>query len=300
MSELAAIAAVEAPATQRRSLGGDAWRALRRNPIFWVSVLIVVGFAVMAVYPRLFTGVNPNDCDLGRSLRRPGGGAWFGYDFQGCDVFARTVYGARASIDVGVLATLFAGVLAFAVGMPAGYFGGWVDALLSRVVDIVLGIPLLLAAIVLLHRIAAGGHNYGVWPVAVTLGGLGWTTAARVVRASVISARQQDYVQAARMLGAGHRRIMLRHILPNAMAPAIVVLTIALGTFIAAEATLSFLGVGLKPPSVSWGVDISDAQPRLRSAWWPLLWPSTFLALTVLAFIMLGDATRAAFDPKGR
>jgi oligopeptide transport system permease protein len=297
MSDLAAIAAVETPAAERvRSLRGDAWRDLRRNPVFWVSVVIVAGFVVMAVRPGLFTGVSPDDCDLSRSLRRPGGGAWFGYDFQGCDVFSRSVHGARASIEVGVLATLFAGVLAFAVGMLAGYFGGWVDALLSRIVDIVLGIPLLLAAIVLLNRV----RHAGVWPVAFALGILGWTTAARVVRASVISARQQDYVQAARMLGAGHRRIMLRHILPNAMAPAIVVLTIALGTFIAAEATLSFLGIGLKPPSVSWGVDISGAQPRLRSAWWPLIWPSTFLALTVLAFIMLGDAARRAFDPKGR
>jgi peptide/nickel transport system permease protein/oligopeptide transport system permease protein len=279
-----------------RSLRGDAWRALRRNPVFWVSVVIVAVFLVMTVFPRLFTSVNPNDCDLDRSLRHPGGGHWFGYDFQGCDVYARSVHGARASIEVGVLATLVAGALAFTVGMLAGYFGGWLDGLLSRVVDIVLGIPLLLAAIVFLIRV----QHTGVWPVAVTLGALGWTTAARVVRASVISARQQDYVQAARMLGAGHGRIMLRHILPNAMAPAIVVLTIALGTFIAAEATLSFLGVGLKPPSISWGGDISDAEPRLRQAWWPLFWPSTFLALTVLAFIMLGDAARDAFDPRGR
>jgi oligopeptide transport system permease protein len=301
MSELAAVAAVEVPAEERvRSLGADAWRDLRRKPIFWVSVLIVVGFVAMAAYPKLFTGVNPSDCDLNRSLGRPSARAWFGYDFQGCDVYARSVYGARASIEVGVLSTVLAGVLAFGVGLLAGYFGGWLDALLSRIVDIVLGVPLLLAAIVVLNRVAAGGHDYGVWPVAFTLGALGWTTAARVVRASVISARQQDYVQAARMLGAGHRRIMLRHILPNAMAPAIVVLTIALGTFIAAEATLSFLGIGLKPPNVSWGVDISDAQPRLRAAWWPLIWPSTFLALTVLAFIMLGDAVRRAFDPKGR
>jgi peptide/nickel transport system permease protein/oligopeptide transport system permease protein len=281
-------------------LGGDAWRDLRRNPVFWVSVVIVLLFVVMAAAPGLFTKVNPGDCDLDRSLRQPGGGAIFGYDFQGCDVFSRSVYGARASIEVGLLSVLVAGILAFGFGMLAGYFGGWLDAVLSRIIDIVLGIPLLLAALVVLNRVANSGHNYGVWPVAATLGGLGWTTAARVVRASVISAKQQDYVQAARMLGAGHRRIMARHILPNAMAPAIVVLTISLGIFIAAEATLSFLGIGLKPPAVSWGVDISGAQPRLRQAWWPLIWPSTFLALTVLAFIMLGDAVRAAFDPKGR
>src|SRR5215475_10703487 len=163
MSELAAVAAAEAPATGRvRSLGADAWRDLRRNPVFWVSVLIVLVFLAMAVYPRLFTSVSPNDCDLDRSLGKPGGHAWFGYDFQGCDVYSRSVYGARASIEVGVLSTLFAGVLAFTVGLLAGYFGGWLDALLSRVVDIVLGIPLLLAAIVLLNRVSASGHNYGV------------------------------------------------------------------------------------------------------------------------------------------
>jgi oligopeptide transport system permease protein len=153
---------------------------------------------------------------------------------------------------------------------------------------------------VLLRRISNGTHNYGIWPVVFTLGILGWTTAARVVRSSVISARQQDYVQAARMLGATNRRIMLRHILPNAAAPAIVVLTIALGAFISTEAALSYLGIGLQPPAISWGGDISDASTRIRQAWWPLMFPSLFLALTVLGFIMLGDAVRAAFDPKSR
>jgi len=276
-----------------------AWRALRRRPVFWVSVALIGLILLMAALPGLFTGVDPNDCTLDRSMRAPGGGAWFGYDFQGCDVFARTVHGARSSIEVGGLATLLAGGLAAVVGMSAGYFGGWLDAVLSRLTDIVLGIPLLLAAIVLLHRATAGG-GHGVWPVVLTLGVLGWTTAARVVRSSVLAARQQDYVQAARMLGAGHRRILLRHILPNAVAPAAVVLTITLGTFIASEATLSFLGIGLRAPAISWGGDIFAAQPRLRQAWWPLIWPSTFLAVTVLAFIMLGDAIRDAFDPRSR
>jgi oligopeptide transport system permease protein len=255
---------------------------------------------VMWLTPSLFTNANPNNCDLSRSLKAPSASAPFGYDFQGCNVYARTVYGASDSIQVGLYATLIAGFLAFVFGMLAGYFGGWVDAVLSRTIDIVLGIPLLLAAIVVLGRLSNGGKNPGVVGVALILGLLGWTTAARVVRSSVISAKQQDYVQAARMLGAGNTRVMLRHILPNAMAPAIVVLTIALGAFIAAEATLSYLGIGLKPPAISWGSDISAAQPRLRQAWWPLIWPSTFLALTVLAFIMLGDAVRAAFDPKAR
>jgi oligopeptide transport system permease protein len=277
----------------------DAWSVLRRRPVFWLSVAIVAVILAMAAFPGLFTSVDPADCTLARSMGPPSGSAWFGYDLQGCDVFSRTVHGARSSLLVGGMATLLAGCIAAAVGMTAGYFGGWADAVLSRVTDIVLGIPLLLGGIVLLHRASAGG-GHGIWPVVLTLGVLGWTTAARVVRSSVLAATRQDYVVAARMLGAGNRRILLRHIVPNAIAPAVVVLTITLGTFIASEATLSFLGIGLRPPSISWGGDIFTAQPRLRQAWWPLIWPSTFLAVTVLAFIMLGDAIRDAFDPRSR
>jgi oligopeptide transport system permease protein len=182
----------------------------------------------------------------------------------------------------------------------AGYFGGWLDAILSRVVDVVLGIPLLLAAIVLSKRLSADRQGSGIATVVLVLGILGWTTAARVMRSSVIAARSQDYVAAARMLGAGPLRIMWRHILPNALAPFIVVLTIALGTFIATEATLSFLNIGLRPPAISWGIDIETAGRHAREAATPLVAPSVFLGLTVLGFIMLGDAIRDAFDPRLR
>lgn len=283
-----------------RSLGADAWHDLRRSVIFWIATTLALLFIVIGLFPSLFTSVNPADCNLSRSIIPPNSKAIFGYDFQGCNVYARTIYGTRNSIGVGIFATLIAGAIAGVIGMLAGFFGGWVDGVLARFIDIVLGIPLLLAAIVLLKRLSSSPKNFGIWPVVFTLGILGWTTAARVVRSSVISARQQDYVQAARMLGASNKRIMLRHILPNAMAPAIVVLTIALGAFISAEAALSYLGIGVKPPAISWGGDISDAAPRFRQAWWPLMWPTVFLTLTVLAFIMLGDAIRAAFDPKSR
>ncbi|ADL48893.1 ABC transporter permease [Micromonospora aurantiaca (nom. illeg.)] len=283
-----------------RSLAGDAWRDLRRNPVFWISLLLVVLVAAMAVAPGLFAANDPRDCVLSRQHAGPSGGAIFGYDFQGCDTFARAVYGARASLLVGAFSALITGVIALVVGMLAGYFGGWVDAVLSRVIDIVLGIPLLLAAIVLLKRVSTSGETVRLFAVILVLALLGWTTAARVVRSSVITAREQDYVAAARMLGAGDGRIMWRHILPNALAPAIVVLTIALGSFIAAEATLSFLGIGLKAPTISWGIDIDAGRVHMRESATPLIVPSTFLALTVLAFIMLGDAIRDAFDPKLR
>ncbi|MDR7279347.1 ABC transporter permease [Catenuloplanes atrovinosus] len=303
MSDLQAVAATEVPSVERaRSLGQDAWRDLRHNWIFWFASTIALIVILMAIAPSLFTPNNPTECALSRQHAPGSGWALFGYDFQGCDIYARTVHGARASIWVGVLSTALASAIGLVFGLSSGFFGGWLDAILSRITDIVLGIPLLLAAIVLGKRLAAGdtGGSSGLLAVVVVLGILGWTTAARVMRSSVISAKNQDYVAAARMLGAGNFRIMFRHILPNAIAPFIVVLTIALGQFIATEATLSFLGIGLKGDAISWGIDISTASKHVRESAPPLVAPSLFLAMTVLAFIMLGDAIRDAFDPKLR
>lgn len=292
---VAALAEGEAAPGRARSLASDAWRDLRRNPIAIISAVIIVILVLMAIWPSLFTNADPTACDLSRSLQPPSSEAWFGYNLQGCDIYARTIYGAKASLQVGLYSVIGVAVIAILLGMLAGYYGGWADAVIARVTDIVLGIPLLLGAIVILSSVELNG----VWPVVLALALLGWTSPARIVRSSVISAKGQDYVQAARMLGADDRRIMMRHIAPNAMAPVIVVLTIALGSFISVEATLSFLGIGLKG-EISWGADIADATGRVRNALGPVLFPSTFLALTVLAFIMLGDAVREAFDPKLR
>ena len=311
MSDLQSIAASEVPSgtpvkgtgvEKARSLTQDAWRDLRHNWIFWFASAVALVVILMAIVPQLFTPSDPADCALSRQYAPAGGWALFGYDFQGCDIYARTVYGARASIWVGVLSTALASSIGLLFGLTSGFFGSWPDAILSRVTDIVLGIPLLLAAIVLGKRLesSSAGGSSGLFAVVIVLGVLGWTTAARVMRSSVISAKNQDYVAAARMLGAGNFRIMFRHILPNAIAPFIVVLTIALGQFIATEATLSFLGIGLKGNAISWGIDISTASKHVRESAPPLVAPSMFLAMTVLAFIMLGDAIRDAFDPKLR
>ena len=283
-----------------RSLAGDAWVDLRRNKIFWFAATLVVLILAMAIFPKLFTSADPRDCILARQHGGASGSAFFGYDFQGCDVYARTVYGARYSIIVGVFATLIAGVIGLAFGLAAGFLGGWLDAVLSRFIDVMLGVPFLLGAIVLAKRLSHDPQSNGVLAVTVTLGVLGWTTAARVMRSSVITAKNQDYVAAARMLGAGPGRLLFRHILPNAMTSYVVVLTILLGINIASEATLSFLGIGLKGDAISWGIQISEATGFVRVVAGPLLWPSLFLAATVLAFIMLGDAVRDAFDPKLR
>ncbi|KUJ41902.1 ABC transporter permease [Streptomyces sp. NPDC093228] len=284
------------PAARPRSLWSDAWRDLRRNPVFVVSALLILFLVVISVRPSLITSGNPLQCELARSQEGARAGHPFGFDGQGCDVYTRTVYGARASVTVGVCATLGVALLGSVLGGLAGFFGGAWDAILSRTTDVFFAIPVVLGGLVLLSVVTSNT----VWPVVGFMVLLGWPQISRIARGSVITAKQNDYVQAARALGASNSRILLRHIAPNAVAPVIVVATIALGTYIALEATLSYLGVGLKPPSVSWGIDISAASPYIRNAPHALLWPSGALAVTVLAFIMLGDAVRDALDPKLR
>ncbi|WP_164254864.1 MULTISPECIES: ABC transporter permease [unclassified Streptomyces] len=285
-----------------RSLWSDAWHDLRRNPLFVVSGLLIVFLLTMAVFPGWFTSADPRYADLANHyLQKPKWGNffaedWFGYDIQGRSIYARIVYGARASITVALVVTLLVTVLGTVVGMLAGYFGGWIDSLLSRITDIFFGVPFILGAMVVLTSF----EDRHVWVVILALAFLGWTQIARVARGSVLTIKQADYVMAAKALGASTTRILLRHIMPNAIAPVIVVATIALGGYISAEATLSFLGIGLAEPTVSWGVDISSGQEQLRNAAFVLIIPSVMVSITVLAFIMLGDAVRNALDPKLR
>lgn len=284
------------PAGKPRSLWSDAWHQLRRNPVFVVSALLILFLVLIAIWPQLIAGGNPNECHLASRQQGSAPGHPFGFDNQGCDVYTRTVYGARASITVGACATAGAALLGSLLGGLAGFFGGWWDALLSRIADIFFGIPVILGGLVLLQVVV----TTTVWPVVGFIVLLGWPQVSRIARGSVITAKQHDYVQAARALGASNGRMLLRHVAPNAVAPVIVVATIALGTYIALEATLSFLGVGLRPPTVSWGIDIANAAQSIRNAPHMLLWPAGALSVTVLAFIMLGDAVRDALDPKLR
>ncbi|WUH91187.1 ABC transporter permease [Streptomyces sp. NBC_00433] len=279
-----------------RSLWNDAWYDLSRKPIFYISALVILFLIVISIWPGLIASQDPLQCDLINSQNGPTSGHWFGFDQQGCDVYTRTVYGARASVEVGIFSTLGVAVLGAVLGGLSGYFGGWLDAIISRISDIFFGIPILLGGVVFLSAVKGGS----VATVSTFIILLGWPQLARIARGAVITAKEQDYVLAAKALGAGHGRVLLRHIAPNALAPVIVWSTIALGTFISLEATLSFLGVGLKPPAVSWGIDISSAAEQIRNAPHMLLWPAGALSVTVLAFILLGDAVRDALDPKLR
>lgn len=281
-----------------RGMWQDAWRDLRRNPVFVVAALLIAFLVLVAVAPGLVAPGNPLSCDLAKSLAGAGPGHWFGYDVQGCDVYTRTVHGARASVAVGVLATTGVTVLGGLLGGLAGYLGGVWDSVISRLADVFFGIPILLGGLVFLSVVGGGT----LWTVVGFIVAFGWPQAARIARGAVLVAKEDTYVHAARALGAGGTRVLVRHVLPNAVAPVIVVATVALGTYISLEATLSFLGVGLRPPAVSWGVDISAASTgmQFRNAPHILMWPAGALSLTVLAFIMLGDAVRDALDPRLR
>jgi oligopeptide transport system permease protein len=311
MTEPALVARPADPATapapdveETRGLWGDAWRQLRRRPLFWVASVIILVLLLMAFAPSLFTSVDPRATDLAGSGTEPGPGAVFGRDLQGHDVYARAVYGAGPTLAVGVLSTLGTVLVGALAGLLGGFRGGWPDSLLSRFAEIFAGLPFVLGGIVILTTSNPPGRLVGesrlILQVVTTIVVLSWPLAMRIMRAATITAREQDYVKAARALGAGPLRIVFRHILPNTLAPVLVYATIQLGAFIGAEATLSFLGIGLRDPVVSWGVMIAESQDRVAQIPHAILFPAGFLVVTVLAFVMLGDAVRDALDPRGR
>ncbi|TDD18560.1 ABC transporter permease [Nonomuraea diastatica] len=283
------------------SLWTDAWYDLRRRPMFIISMIIIFVLLVMSFWPSLFSSIDPfnaRSCDLSTARQGPSPGHLFGRDNLGCDLYARTIYGARNSIIIGVFTTIVTTLIGSLLGIIAGYKGGAVDAVSSRFTEIFFAIPAILGA--LLIAATFRGKANSILLVIVALGVLGWPMTYRIMRAAVITAKNQDFVMAARALGAGAGRIMFRHLLPNSLAPVIVVATINLGGFIAAEAALSFLGVGVLSPDISWGLMIADARNRFLEAPLPLVFPAAFLCVTVLAFIMMGDAVRDALDPKLR
>lgn len=280
-----------------RSTWADAWDAMRRRPMFWISSVMIVLILVVALFPGLFTQVPPNTgCQLADSNGGPEAGHPFGFTRQGCDVYSRVIHGAQASVTVGLLATLMVTIIGVVVGALAGFFGGFLDSVVSRVGEIFYAVPTVLGAIVLISVLP----NRTPVTVAVVLGIFAWPQIARIMRGAVLSARNSDYVTASVALGVERGKILLRHVVPNSIAPVIVIATVSLGTFIVAEATLSFLGVGLPTNVMSWGNDINQATNSLRTSPQTLLYPAAALSITVLSFLMLGDVVRDALDPKAR
>jgi oligopeptide transport system permease protein len=284
---------------RKSNLWLDAWRDVRRRPMFWISAAFIVFIVFVALFPTVFTQVPPNDeCYLSNSNGGPQPGHPLGFTLQGCDVFSRIVHGTSTSLSVGLIVTFLTIVMGVFIGAFAGYFGGWLDSLLMRVGDIFFAIPYVLAAVVIMSIFL---KDRNIWVISLAIGFFAWPSTARILRSEVLRVRGSDFVMASEALGLKKVRTMFTHVMPNSIAPVIIISTIGLAGAITAEATLSFLGVGL-PNNIymSWGNDIAAAQNDLRTNPMTLIYPSIALSVTVLSFILLGEVVRDALDPKAR
>ncbi|RNE63825.1 ABC transporter permease [Cryobacterium tepidiphilum] len=283
---------------ERSNLWLDAWRDLRGRPLFWISAAVILLVVAVALFPNLFTSVPPNhDCHLADSNAGPAPGHPLGFTKQGCDIYSRIIHGTSTSLAVGFIVIALTTVLGLLFGAFSGFYGGWIDSVLSRVGDIFFSIPYILAAVVIMTVLA---EYRSVWSISLAIGIFAWPSTARVLRAEIFRVKNADFVMASTALGLSRFKILLKHVLPNSIAPVIVITTISLAAAIVAEASLSFLGVGLGGDIMSWGNDINQAQSDLRIAPQTLILPSIALSVTVFAFISLGEVARDALDPKAR
>ncbi|WP_374643536.1 ABC transporter permease [Tabrizicola sp.] len=292
-------AALSPAAARPESLFRRNLREFRRNRLAMASVIVVLVFIAMAVAAPLIAPHDPNATDLFRRLQPPAwveGGEWsfaLGCDALGRDILSRIIYGARISIFIGLAVIVLATGVGILAGLAAGYFRGWVDVVIGRLVDILLGFPYLIFAIGLMAMMGPGLMN-----IVLALAYKEWVIPCRVVRGETLAVRELEYVEAARALGAGPRHIMWREILPNILSPVIVVSTIRMANVIILEASLSFLGLGVQPPTASWGGMVSDGRAFILEAWWVSTFPGLAIVLLVLAINVASQSLRDAFDPR--
>jgi peptide/nickel transport system permease protein len=289
------------------------WRRLRRDRLALASLVFIVFLIIVAIFASLIVELlglpgpsvqNPNLTDSFGSPLGPTGSHPFGVDQLGQDVMSRVIYGTRVSLVVGIVGTGIATVIGVVCALLAGFYRGWVDTLLSRLVDVVLSIPLLLLGIGIGAACAVkgclgGAIQPGLSVIIFLIVFATWPYMARIVRGLVLSLREREFVEASRALGASNTRIMVREILPNLTAPIIVFASLQIPSNILIEAALSFLGVGIRPPTASWGQMIASATPIFNTAWWYMVFPGAALLITVLAFNLLGDGLRDALNPRG-
>jgi peptide/nickel transport system permease protein len=268
----------------------------RRYPLGAVGALIVLLFIFTAVFANFIAPMDPTTTNAKASLAKPGSVYWLGADFMGRDMFSRIVYGARISLAVAVGATLLGGILGVLIGLLSGFIGGWLDLATQRLMDIMQSLPLLVMALVMAASLGPSLENT-IIAIAIPL----VPSVARVVRSSTLSLREQPFVEAARAIGMGEMRIAIRHVLPNTLAPLIVLGTAQLGSAILTEASLSFLGLGIPEPYPSWGRMLSEsAAEYVRTAPWLVIFPGVAISLTVFGTNLLGDALRDILDPRQR
>jgi ABC-type dipeptide/oligopeptide/nickel transport system permease subunit len=275
-----------------RPLRVDVWRRFRRNRFAMIGLGFIVLLVLVAIFAPLIAPYGITE--RGAAPREsPSLDHWFGTDRIGRDVFSRVVYGARVSVRIGIGATVIAIGLGLLVGSIAGFFGGWLDTLTMRLTDVGLAIPYVILAVVI-ATVMGRSEN----AIILIIGLTAWLPISRIVRASFLSLKQLEYVEAARALGFSRKRIMFRHILPNALQPIIVYGTIAVGSVILTEAALSFLGVGPQDPTPAWGLMVAQGKGSIVNAPHMLFFPGGAIFLTVLAFVFVGDGLRDALDPK--
>ena len=288
-----------ATAERGRSILGDNLREFSGNGLAVAAALVVLGFTVLAVFAPWIAPHDPYETDLFRRLQPPaweeGGDIAFllGCDALGRDVLSRLIHGTRVSIAVGLAVILIATTIGTLAGLTAGYLRGVPDAIISRLCDILLGFPYLIFAIGLIAMTGPGFQN-----IILALAYKEWVLPCRVVRGETLAAREVEYVEAARALGASRRHIMLREILPNILSPVIVVATFRMAHIIIIEASLSFLGIGVQPPTASWGSMVSDGREFLLDSWWVSTFPGLAILLLVLAINVASQGLRDAFDPR--
>lgn len=287
----ATIATLET--TEPRSPWQLAFSRLLRNPASLIGLLLVTFLILGGIFAPLIAPYDPIIGDLKNDyVKPPSSEHLMGTDAVGRDIFTRILYGAQISLKISLSAQAISLLIGVFVGMIAGYFGGWVDIILMRIVDIIMAFPLLIIAIALTGILGSSELN-----IILALGFVNWTIVARIVRSQVLTAREADYVTAARSLGANDGALMFRHILPNIVAPVIVYATLGLGSIILAEASLSFLGLGsAQQATPSWGKMLTESRQFLRSAWWMPFYPGLTILVTVMGFNLLGDALRDALD----
>ncbi|MFF0759055.1 ABC transporter permease [Streptomyces sp. NPDC003737] len=300
MTVMTPAAADRVPAgTPTVGSGSVVLRALLRNKLAVLALAVLVLLLATALFAPLIAPYDPNSQDLLLRLRPPawqdgGSGAHpLGTDQLGRDMLSRVIYGARVSLLVGAGAALLAGAIGTVVGLVSGYFGGWADRVLMRLADIQLAFPALLLALAIV-----GFLGSGLWYVILVLGFTGWVSYARVVRSEVMSLRSRDFITEARAIGVTDATIMRRHLLPNVMAPLATIATLHVAAAVVAEASLSYLGLGVPKETVTWGSMLADGQLYLGTSWWVAVFPGIALMLTSLAINITGDALRDVADPK--
>ncbi|HET6292808.1 MAG TPA: ABC transporter permease [Kribbella sp.] len=294
MSEAQQVFGAETHDLDGRTLSNrELLKALLRKPQFDVCLLLVLTFFLMAAAPRIFTSVDPRFCQLTNSQHGREPGHPFGFDIQGCDYFANVIYGARPSVLVSVIASVGGFAIAAILGLLAGYFPGFVDNLISRTADVLFSLPGLIALIVILNSVP----NRSIWIIVGVILLTWWPLGMRLMRSTVFSVRNREFVLAARSIGVPPLRILRKHVFPNAMAPLLANTTLGIGGLIGMEAVLTFLGVGLQPPSISWGSQFGAAA-AYRDSPHLFLWPALFISTMTISFMIIGDSIRDALDPK--